>query len=83
MQLLQQTRASNHVVLLLDSFIHLGPNGSHKCLVFELLGPTVDTVVADYGMLEDRLEPEVILKIAKQLLQAVASVHEAGYAHGG
>ena len=30
-----------HVILMLDSFILLGPNGKHLCLVFEVLGPTV------------------------------------------
>ena len=82
-QSLQETRASNSIVKLLDSFIHQGPNGSHECLVFELLGPTLDWVVADYGMSEDRLEPEIILEITKQLLRAVASLHKASYAHGG
>jgi serine/threonine-protein kinase SRPK3 len=82
-QSLQEKRASNSIVKLLDSFIHQGPNGSHECLVFELLGPTLDTVVADYGTLEGRLEPETILKITEQLLQAVASLHKARYAHGG
>jgi hypothetical protein len=52
-------------------------------IVMELLGPTLDAVVADYSTLQDRLEPEIILKITKQLLQAVASLHKARYAHGG
>jgi serine/threonine-protein kinase SRPK3 len=82
-QSLQEKQVSNSIVELFDSFTHQGPNGSHECLVFELLGPSLDTVVADYGTLGDRLEPETILKITKQLLQAVASLHKACYAHGG
>ena len=81
-QSLQEKRASNNIVKLFDSFIHQGPNGSHKCFVFELLGPTLDTVVDEYGKLGDCLEPEFILKITKQLLQAVACLHKARYAHG-
>lgn len=77
-----------HVVELLDSFVHQGPNGTHACLVFELLGPTVDQVVSNYRDAEElgeeyRLEPETILKITGQLLQALAAMHAAGYAHGG
>jgi serine/threonine-protein kinase SRPK3 len=82
-QSLQEKRASSIIVKIIDSFIHKGPNGNHQCLVLELLGPTIDAVVADYGTLEDRLEPETILKITKQLLQAVAFLHKALFAHGG
>ncbi|KAI0038516.1 kinase-like protein, partial [Auriscalpium vulgare] len=30
-----------HVTVMLDSFSHTGPNGTHDCFVFEVLGPTV------------------------------------------
>jgi serine/threonine-protein kinase SRPK3 len=83
LQLLRQKQVSKYIIELLDSFTHRGPNGNHQCLVFELLGPTIDHVVADYGICEDRLEPEVILKVTRQLLHAVASMHKAGCAHGG
>ena len=72
-----------YIVQLLDEFSHHGPNGSHQCLVFELLGPSLDTVVADYGEGGDRLGPETVLKISQQLLQAIALIHDVGYAHGG
>ena len=77
---------SRYIVQLLDEFLHLGPNGTHQCLVFELLGPTLDRVISDYRDLadaEDALEAEVVLKIAEQVLNAVAFIHEAGYSHGG
>jgi serine/threonine-protein kinase SRPK3 len=51
--------------------------------VFELLGPTVNIIVDDYHMEGECLDAETILKISTQLLQAVAFMHEAGYAHGG
>ena len=35
----------NGIVPWLDHFDHDGPNGRHQCLVFELLGPTVATVI--------------------------------------
>lgn len=82
-QYLRQKGAAHHLARLLDDFIHKGPNGSHQCLVFELLGPSVDTVVADYSTSGDRLAASTILRIARQLLQALASMHAEGYAHGG
>ncbi|KAL9128243.1 MAG: hypothetical protein Q9175_007563 [Cornicularia normoerica] len=73
---------SKFTVELLDDFIHQGPNGSHQCLVFELLGPTLDKVISDYYEFKDPLEPETILRLSEQLLQAVVFLHEAGYVHG-
>jgi serine/threonine-protein kinase SRPK3 len=83
LQHLRQKRAARRIVQLLDHFIHQGPNGCHQCLVFELLGPSIDHVVADYDMGGDRLEAPTILKITRQLMQAIAAMHAAGYAHGG
>lgn len=80
---------SNRVVRLLNSFIHAIPNGSHLCLVLELLGPSVDYVIRndyrpgdDYED-DDHLEPDAIFKIAKQLLEGLAFVHKSGYTQGG
>ena len=77
--------SSRYIVQLLDEFLHQGPNGTHQCLVFELLGPTVDMIISDCDPFdpEDIPEAEVILKISEQLLNAVAFIHEAGYSHGG
>ena len=72
-----------HIVQLLDDFVHEGPNGYHQCLVFELLGPTVSTMVNDAHHFGERLDTDMIIRISTQVLEAVASMHEAGYAHGG
>ena len=82
-QKLRQAGAADGVVQLLDSFVHEGPNGEHQCLVFELLGPTVESVVHDYHEGGDSLEAETVLKVTRQLLQALAALHRTGYAHGG
>ena len=73
---------AENIVQLLDDFLHEGPNGCHQCLVFELLGPTVNMIVEDYNEGE-RLDSDALLKISTQLLQSVAFMHKAGYAHGG
>jgi serine/threonine-protein kinase SRPK3 len=74
---------SKYIVQLHDNFLHQGPNGRHQCLVFELLGPSVDAVLREYCREKEPVEPETVLKMSKQLLQAVSFIHEAGYAHGG
>lgn len=79
----QGALSSNYIIQLQDTFLHQGPNGRHQCLVFELLGPTINTVLRDYSLEKLSLEPETILRMSRQLLQAVAFIHEAGYAHGG
>ncbi|CDK29765.1 unnamed protein product [Kuraishia capsulata CBS 1993] len=38
----------NHVVQLLDSFIHTGPNGDHVCMVFEVLGENMLSLLLRY-----------------------------------
>jgi len=79
-----QGRLSSHyVVQLLDSFTHEGPNGVHQCLVFELLGPSVNQVLSDYHSGRDKLDPETILRMSTQLLKAVKFIHSAGMCHGG
>lgn len=72
-----------YIVQLLDHFSHQGPNGTHDCLVFELLGPTVDAVAEDIYQGGDVLDPETILKMSQQLLQAIEFMHDVGYVHGG
>ena len=72
-----------YIVQLLDEFLHHGPNGSHQCLVFELLGPSLGAVITVYHDGGDNLEPEIVLKMSQQLLQAIAFIHDLGYAHGG
>jgi serine/threonine protein kinase len=81
-----QTRenlSSHFVIQLLDSFCHEGPNGAHQCLVFELLGPSVDKVLADYQQVGDQLCPETIGRVSRQLLEAVRLLHSVGVSHGG
>ena len=80
---LQKMTASHDIVRLLDDFMHQGPNGYHQCLVFELLGPSVENIANDYLQGGDQLDPETILKITTQFLQAISCIHAAGYAHGG
>ncbi|KAJ5204190.1 uncharacterized protein N7498_005069 [Penicillium cinerascens] len=78
----QQGLSSNYVVQLLDAFTHKGPNGVHQCLVFELLGPSVDKVLSDYRGSQDELCPGIIVRMSTQILKAVKFIHSAGMCHG-
>lgn len=84
------TPGDAYVVQLLDEFCHEGSNGSHQCLVFELLGPSLYSVIESYRPLpwdvatvDNRLDSDVILRVSKQLLIALSSLHGKGIAHGG
>jgi serine/threonine protein kinase len=82
--------AANHVVQLLDQFKHTsGPNGTHICLVFELMGPSVSDMVEEasgfkYHQDYDKLQYPVwiVRKMARQVLQALEFLHQNGIAHG-
>lgn len=77
------TLSFKYIVRLLDCFLHHGPNGVHQCLVFELLGPTVNKVLMNYTESEERLETEVVLRMSRQLLEGIDFIHSAGIGHGG
>lgn len=71
-----------HTVHMLDDFDLIGPNGSHKCLVYELLGPNIpDTIDAHFP--EGRLPGKLAKVIAKQCLIGLDSLHQQNIGHGG
>ncbi|KAJ5458844.1 hypothetical protein N7530_010788 [Penicillium desertorum] len=80
---------NRYITRLLDEFEHRGPNGVHKCLVFEPMGPSVNTMVEELPQFKPRRREMKIRyplrmakSILKQSLQALAFLHENGIAHG-
>ncbi|KAM3523617.1 hypothetical protein MY4038_008096 [Beauveria bassiana] len=78
-----------YITQLLDEFEHRGPNGTHKCLVFEPMGPTVNSMVEELPQFKPRRRqmrvrypPNMAKSILKQSLQALAFLHSNGVAHG-
>lgn len=62
-----------HVVSLLDSFRHRGPNGSHVCMVFEVLGENLLGLIKRY---QYRGVPEhIVRQISKQVLLGLDYLH--------
>lgn len=71
-----------HTAYLLDDFDLKGPNGSHKCSVYELLGPNIpDTIDAHFP--SGRLPGALAKAIAKQCLIGLDVLHQQGIGHGG
>ncbi|PGH01513.1 hypothetical protein GX51_05200 [Blastomyces parvus] len=73
---------SKHTVHMLDDFDLKGPNGSHKCLVYELLGSNIpDTIDAHFA--DGRLPGKLAKVIAKQCLIGLDDLHQQKIGHGG
>ncbi|KFH42956.1 Serine/threonine-protein kinase-like protein [Hapsidospora chrysogenum ATCC 11550] len=80
---------SRYITRLLGEFEHHGPNGIYKCLVFEPMGPSVNTMVEELPQskprrrgMKIRYPLQMAKSILKQSLQAVAFLHENGIAQG-
>ena len=78
----------NNIVSLLDSFDHQGPNGTHQCLVFELMGPGVsqmidlspDCQIGEHW--ERRMPLSWTKKILRDILLGLQRLHSLGIVHG-
>ncbi|KAJ5130802.1 uncharacterized protein N7515_006841 [Penicillium bovifimosum] len=70
-----------HTVHMLDDFDLKGPNGSHKCLVYELLGPNVPDII-DAKFPDGRLPGKLAKIIAKQSLIGLDGLHQRKIGHG-
>jgi serine/threonine-protein kinase SRPK3 len=71
-----------HLMTMQDSFQISGPNGTHECLVLELLGPSVADLLDAHSGIE-RLPGTLAKTIAKQALFGLCVLHELKIAHAG
>lgn len=69
------------IVQLFDRFEHAGPNGTHPCLVLELLGPNVLSEAESYP--SNRLPGSIAWEVSRQTVQALAYIRAKAIAHGG
>ncbi|KAI0533737.1 serine protein kinase [Xylaria digitata] len=83
------TQTARYITQPLDHFEHPGPNGLHNCLVFEPMGPTVNSMVEElpqfkprYYDTKIRYPPTMARAIPKQSLEALTFLHGNGIAHG-
>jgi serine/threonine-protein kinase SRPK3 len=66
---------------LLNDFSIRGPNGNHRCLVTEILGPTVSDVKESFDC--DLLSLDIARRVTAQLALGLADIHSCGIIHGG
>jgi len=69
------------VLSRLDEFYIDGPNGHHRCLVTEVVGPSILDVkeATEHGL----LSIDTARKITAQLALGLAYIHSCGIVHGG
>ncbi|KAL8782330.1 MAG: hypothetical protein Q9195_009655 [Heterodermia aff. obscurata] len=68
-----------YISSIYDQFRIEGPNGSHICLVSEVLGPSLKDLMS----VGKQLRGTAARKIGRQFVQAVAYLHSEGVCHGG
>jgi serine/threonine-protein kinase SRPK3 len=68
------------VSTLQDSFTHQGVNGEHLCLVFKVMGETLETFVEWF---DEQVPVPLVRSFVRQLLYALVYTHECGIVHCG
>lgn len=81
-ELASRSDYSQYIMRLIDNFQLDGPNGTHCCLVFELLGPSVPDMI-DMHFSDGRLPGALAKAITKQALLGLDFLHQQKIAHGG
>ena len=77
-----------HVMTLRDHFLHEGPNGTHRCLVFDVMGPSAASMVESFPIesapfqLRERYPFWMAKSILWQTLLGLDFLHSNGIAHG-
>ncbi|KAF5566762.1 CMGC SRPK kinase [Fusarium phyllophilum] len=80
--------SSQWTTQLLAEFEHKGPNGTHKCLVFEPMGPSVNQMLLDLADRERKFPsemkypPETAKRILRDSLKGLVFLHKHGISHG-
>ncbi|KAL4812261.1 kinase-like domain-containing protein [Aspergillus spinulosporus] len=80
-ELASRSDYSQYIMRLIDNFQLDGPNGTHCCLVFELLGPSVPDMI-DMHFSDGRLPGALAKAITKQALLGLDFLHQQKIAHG-
>ncbi|KAF8521833.1 kinase-like domain-containing protein [Gautieria morchelliformis] len=70
------------LVEYLDDFKLEGPNGTHQCIVTEVLGPSIDAHEIDEIYDEEKYPIEIAKNLVAQVMRGVAYLHSCGVVHG-
>ncbi|OZJ05250.1 hypothetical protein BZG36_02303 [Bifiguratus adelaidae] len=75
-----QAIGRDYIVQLLDSFEHRGPNGTHICMVFEVLGENLLSLIKRYK--HRGIPVRIVQQITKQVILGLDYMHrECGIIH--
>lgn len=68
-----ESTGRQRVVELLDHFFQVGPHGKHVCMVFEVLGENLLTIIRRHQ--HRGMDVQVVKRIALQMLQSLDYLH--------
>jgi serine/threonine-protein kinase SRPK3 len=77
----RRTAPQDFVLSVLKEFEIEGPNGRHRCIITDVLGPTVDAIRAD--CIDYRLPLSIAKRVSSQFAEGLAYIHSRGVVHGG
>lgn len=77
---------TQYILTNLDTFQHMGPNGTHLCLVSEPMGPTIASLAEELTPLEEwtvniRYPKPMAWRILKHTLLGLRFLHKNGIVH--
>lgn len=71
----------HYLCLPKERFISESPNGTHLCLVFPVLGPTVNQAALIFE--EEQNGSSILRTISRSIVEALAILHRRGICHAG
>ncbi|PYI03273.1 kinase-like protein [Aspergillus sclerotiicarbonarius CBS 121057] len=74
-EIIQTVPDTSHLVIYRESFFIPGDHGHHRVLVFPLMGPCIDRFILH------RMPVATRMSAARQLLEALENLHQAGIVH--
>ena len=83
-----QHPGKTHIMMLRHDFIHKGPNGTHRCLIFDVMGPSVASMVENFPIESKPFQRKVryplwmAKSILRQTLLGLDYMHSRKIAHG-
>ncbi len=73
---------SEFILQLIDEFEHTGPNGVHRCIISDVLGPPLSSDIEE--LYPDEEYPIGMAKrISSQIARGLEYLHSQGVVHGG
>ncbi|KAL1871994.1 hypothetical protein VTK73DRAFT_1783 [Phialemonium thermophilum] len=70
-------QGGDHICLPIDDFIVHGPNGRHICLVYPVLGPSVDSVIKIFHHAPEK----TLRELSRQIVESLIALHDHGICH--